>query len=97
MLLPNALGIYDMAGNLAEWTNDAFPQRDELTDGKWTHYAEKALFHVARGGHYGAIATQCRLSFRQYARDKSPTIGQRYIMPVIYLDDGSLNPDIKTR
>ncbi|MBP5548680.1 MAG: formylglycine-generating enzyme family protein [Bacteroidales bacterium] len=52
--LPNELGVYDMSGNIAEWCEDDFDGKYELSKGG------KAL----RGGWYELSDYYCRVSYR---------------------------------
>lgn len=76
---PNALGIYNLGGNVAEWVNDNYAinpygpgeARDPLGP-------DKGEFHVIRGASFlrGSI-TQLRLSYRDYGKDPRPDLGFR--------------------
>ena len=71
---PNAWGLYDMLGNLAEWcedmyVRDAYISEDEVqvdpvvtTGGK--HY-------VVRGGAWSNLPEHCRAAYRSYANKNS--------------------------
>ena len=60
---PNELGLYDMAGNVKEWTNDYYARytADAVTNP--TGPASGAVV-VNRGGEWPSLATQCRVSTR---------------------------------
>ena len=75
--LPNAWGIYDMHGNVWEWTADG------LVD-----YPNKAVTQPApvktgspaiRGGSYADTLGDCRCARRDYATKPSASIGFRFI------------------
>lgn len=53
---PNELGIYDMSGNVFEWTADYYS----------TNYssARNSSLRVNRGGGWGSTATNCRVALR---------------------------------
>lgn len=62
---PNALGIYDMTGNVMEWCNDYFGKYSTATQenptGPSYNYDEK---HVIRSGAWCFAAKHCRLTNR---------------------------------
>ena len=74
---PNARGLYDLAGNVAEWTNDFYeiPAVDAVTNPLGP---EEGEFHVIRGSSWmhGTI-TELRLSFRDYGIDGRQDVGFR--------------------
>ena len=62
---PNGIGIYDMSGNVMEWTNDwysNYPEGD-VTDPLGP---KKGSSRVARGGSYYYDSNYCRNTFRLY-------------------------------
>lgn len=77
---PNALGIYDAAGNVAEWVNDFYtvptpgitmPVVDPVGP-------ERGKSHVVRGSSWRhAGVTELRLSYRDYSATPRPDIGFR--------------------
>ena len=63
---PNAWGIYDMSGNVSEWTMDQFePGYYELSEKNdpWNR-PENLYPRVVRGGSYKDDAEECRCSAR---------------------------------
>ena len=73
----NAQGIYDLAGNVAEWTNDFYeiPAPDPVTNPLGPKEGE---YRVIRGSSWmhGTI-TELRLSFRDYGIDGRQDVGFR--------------------
>ena len=77
---PNAIGIFDGAGNVAEWVNDFYtvpapgvtaPVADPLGP-------ERGQSYVIRGSSWRhATPTELRLSFRDYGKDARPDVGFR--------------------
>jgi formylglycine-generating enzyme required for sulfatase activity len=66
--LPNELGLYDVSGNLEEWT------------GSWL--SDAALARVIRGGYWGNNADLCTVANRRSCspQDRSYTFGFRVAM-----------------
>lgn len=73
----NPRGLYDMGGNVAEWTHDFYdiPETTEAVDPLG---AEEGDYHVIRGSSWmhGTI-TDLRLSFRDYGSDGRQDVGFR--------------------
>ena len=53
---PNAFGLYDMHGNVEEWTNTAVNSDDEVD--------AAGEFACIRGGNWGYTASDCKSSSR---------------------------------
>jgi formylglycine-generating enzyme required for sulfatase activity len=80
---PNAWGLYDMHGNVAEWCKDNFiadyyldsPENDPICTKKSPH-------KVVRGGGWPFQPKQCRTAYRTAAKptQKQPFIGFRLVM-----------------
>ncbi|MEQ1750711.1 MAG: bifunctional serine/threonine-protein kinase/formylglycine-generating enzyme family protein [Prosthecobacter sp.] len=71
---PNAHGIYDMSGNLIEWTDTEAPADPEKPKGR---------YYYIRGGSWGTGSGKlCRLEHRKSERfgTTGPTIGFRIVL-----------------
>ena len=69
---PNALGLYDMLGNVAEWCRDGFVEdrwlgssEETVTDPRGTARLQEQ--HVFRGGDCGSAADELNAFARQSA------------------------------
>lgn len=82
-LRPNPLGLYDMYGNVAEWTQDLFGNYsgNEETDPVGV---TKGLFRSVRGGNLRDAAWACRSARRDYdsAAAQTPERGFRLVFTV---------------
>lgn len=77
---PNALGIYDAAGNAAEWVNDLYtvPTPGITTPVVDPVGPERGSSHVVRGSSWRhAGITELRMSYRDYSAVPRPDIGFR--------------------
>lgn len=67
---PTGLGIYDLWGNVAEWTLDAYTEpevgSDEILDNPWA-VPERRYGRVVKGGSYDSDAEDCTCAAREKA------------------------------
>jgi formylglycine-generating enzyme required for sulfatase activity len=68
---PNAFGLYDMHGNVAEWCADlfranAYESRGDVTDDPFVG-SSKATLRVLRGGAWDYQARETRSAFRHWS------------------------------
>lgn len=77
---PNRLGIYDGAGNVAEWVHDYYtvPTPGTTTPVVDPVGPDRGTSHVVRGSSWRqAGVTELRLSFRDYSSEPRPDVGFR--------------------
>ena len=77
---PNALGIYDGGGNVAEWVNDYYtvPTPGITTPVVDPTGPDRGTSHVIRGSSWRhAGQTELRLSYRDFAAEARPDVGFR--------------------
>lgn len=77
---PNALGIYDGGGNVAEWVNDFYtvPTPGITTPVVDPTGPDRGTSHVVRGSSWRhAGQTELRLSFRDYSSEARTDVGFR--------------------
>ncbi|MBR1871282.1 MAG: SUMF1/EgtB/PvdO family nonheme iron enzyme [Kiritimatiellae bacterium] len=80
---PNPLGIYDMSGNVREWTSDLFSDypASGATD---PHGATSGTQRIMRGGSWFDRAEDCRISARMWSDSiNEGFIGFRLVADVI--------------
>lgn len=64
---PNHLGIYDMSGNVSEWCQDWFDEKEfqKAKSVKNPAGPSKGTKKVLRGGSWGVFAQYCRINIRR--------------------------------
>lgn len=83
---PNSLGLKDMAGNVAEWCEDAYhPNAYNLTsDGNPCYRDENINYKVIRGGSFNDpwVFVQCGMRWLAHKDSSHSYIGFRYVASV---------------
>ena len=81
-LQPNALGLYDMSGNVWELCSDYYGPYDTL-DVKDPQGPELGVYHVMRGGSCNSSPQSCRVTFRQdnSLMSGDAVVGFRLVLP----------------
>jgi formylglycine-generating enzyme required for sulfatase activity len=77
---PSRWGLHDVAGNVAEWVEDAYtPTYSQLSDLDPVYRDESETRHVIRGGSWSSNSFRIGVGFRDYQEkdDASPRIGVR--------------------
>lgn len=77
---PNAFGLYNLGGNVAEWVHDLYDIRSAF-DAEVPRDPlgpDEGEFHVIRGSSFlHSTITELRLSFRDYGKEPRPDVGFR--------------------
>jgi formylglycine-generating enzyme required for sulfatase activity len=79
---PNAYGIYDMAGGVAEWCSDWFERNYyETSPRKNPTGPEQGMYKAIRGGAWSDGPNRITVFFRNWVRpnQKTPNIGIRCV------------------
>ncbi len=78
--MPSFFGVFDMHGNVWEWTDSPFPA--ELVAEKALTDEQKKNLYVLRGGAYYSPAVRCRSAQRNYSDRDAPGryFGLRIVM-----------------
>jgi formylglycine-generating enzyme len=78
---PNALGLYDMSGNVYEWCSDRYDGSDYYNNSPATNPqgTTSGSDRVFRGGSWGGVPRYCRVSDRYYSTpvDRDDNLGFR--------------------
>jgi len=83
---PNALGLYQLGGNVAEWTHDVYLVRATMAGAveRDPQGPPSGELHVIRGASWmHSTITELRLSFRDYGKSARPDLGFRIVRPVL--------------
>jgi len=77
---PNAWGLYDMHGNVWEWTNDFYAPYDTSTDTN-PRGPDAGATRVIRGGswYFGADSARCALRYTHAPQDGGFSLGFRVV------------------
>ena len=76
---PNAFGLVDMVGNVAEWCEDTYADGYEHAPSDGSPYRGRSSLRVVRGGDSFNRASHCRTAYRSMTRatDRGAGIGFR--------------------
>ena len=82
--LPNELGLYDLSGNVREWSEDKYPNNSYITPkyGPFWLKEEVDVFRMLRGGGWDHDPRLCRPSFRyvDLPSNRSNVVGFRVLL-----------------
>jgi formylglycine-generating enzyme required for sulfatase activity len=95
---PNELGLYDMTGNVWEWTRDHFVYFDKLTLNQGRDYVcdDDNSYRVTRGGSYGTKQTGLETAYHTWLgmHQSYPNRGLRIVL-VDDFDEENLREPIR--
>ena len=77
---PNALGVYDLGGNVAEWVHDVYSIHPSSSSAVSTDPfgPNEGELHTIRGASWmDSSVSELRLSYRDYGSDPRPDLGFR--------------------
>ena len=92
---PNALGLYDMSGNVWEWCSDLYGMYSEIAQQNPTGGTD-GIARVARGGCAEGHAESCRVSTRKNMYQGSKDVNTGFRLAMDY-DLGSQTDDSSER
>ena len=82
---PNAFGLYDMIGNVSEWTRDAFTEgAQDAAPGDGGRTGGNAVQHPTRGGSWGTRTEEATSAYRGRVQSdsRSGEVGLRLVRRV---------------